>query len=57
MRLLPLIIAVLLVTTASAQEHLQKKALASDAKKTFTVVKEIPITSVKNQHRSGTCWA
>ena len=23
----------------------------------FTVVKEIPITSVKDQHRSGTCWA
>ena len=43
--------------TVSAQEHLQKKALASDAKKTFTVVRENPITSVKNQHRSGTCWA
>lgn len=24
--------------------------------KTFTVVKELPITSVKNQYRSGTCW-
>lgn len=24
--------------------------------KTFTTVKEIPITSVKNQYRSGTCW-
>ena len=22
----------------------------------FTTVKEIPITSMKNQHRSGTCW-
>ena len=22
----------------------------------FTVVKENPITSVKDQHRAGTCW-
>ena len=57
MRVLPMITTLLLVTTVSAQEHLQKKALASDAKKTFTIVKENPITSVKNQHRSGTCWA
>ena len=57
MRLLPLITTLLLATTASAQEHLQKKALASDAKKSFTIIKENPITSVKNQYRSGTCWA
>ena len=23
----------------------------------FTTVKEIPITSIKNQNKSGTCWA
>ena len=23
----------------------------------FTTVKEIPITSIKNQHRSSTCWS
>ena len=40
----------------SAQENLQKGAKASEVKKTFTTVKEMPITSVKNQNRSGTCW-
>ena len=40
------IATVLLVAAfASAQEP-----------KTFTIVKELPITSVKNQYRSGTCW-
>ena len=36
------------VTAASAQEHLQKSAKASEVKKTFTTVKELLITSVKN---------
>ena len=32
--------------------------MADDADTTkFTVVKEIPVTTVKDQHRSGTCWA
>ena len=47
----------LMATTASAQENLQRGAIASQVKKSFTTVKELPITSVKNQHRSGTCWA
>ena len=45
------------VVTASAQEHLQKQASDKTVAKVFTTVKELPITSVKNQHRSGTCWA
>ena len=45
------------VTVAKAQENLQRGAIASEVKKTFTTVKELPITSVKNQYRSGTCWA
>ena len=52
------IIATLLFTiTATAQENLQKQASSMQMKKAFTTVKENPITSVKNQYRSGTCWA
>ncbi len=32
-------------------------AFAQDNKPVFTTVKELPITSVKDQNRSGTCWA
>jgi hypothetical protein len=46
----------LLATVASAQENLQKGAVASDVRKSFTTVKTNPITSVKNQSRSGTYW-
>ena len=57
MRILTIIATLLLTMTSSAQEHLQKQASNQMVKKTFTTLKEIPITSVKNQHRSGTCWA
>ena len=32
------------------------KHLSAQPQKTFTNIKELPITSVKNQYRSGTCW-
>ena len=51
------IIAMMLVAIlASAQENLQKQASNKEVEKVFTTVKELPITSVKNQYRSGTCW-
>ena len=51
------IAVILMASAASAQENLQRNAIASDAKKTFRTLKENPITSIKNQYRSGTCWA
>ncbi len=39
------------VSGAQAQEEKPSN------KPVFTTVKELPITSVKNQNRSGTCWA
>ena len=56
MRFLNIIATLLLTVSATAQENLQKQASNINVKKTFTTVKENPITSVKNQYRSGTCW-
>lgn len=44
-KLVALITFVLIAMSVSAQST-----------KTFTTVKELPITSIKNQYRSGTCW-
>lgn len=52
-----LFLSIILPATMLAQEHLQKQAIGSAAKKTFTTVKANPISRVKNQYRSGTCWA
>ena len=54
--LLSLSLTVLTVVPSSAQEHLQREAVASSAEKSFTVVMQLPVTSIKNQYRSGTCW-
>ena len=48
--------ALLLTPSARAQENLQKGAESREIKKTFTTIRELPITSVKNQYKSGTCW-
>ena len=56
MRYCHILLFMLIVTSLSAQENLQKGAKASEVKKTFQTVNKLPITSVKNQYRSGTCW-
>ena len=49
-----LVLALMAVAlSANAQE---KTDSVNPNKPVFTVIKENPITSVKNQNRSGTCW-
>ncbi|MCI1786122.1 MAG: aminopeptidase [Bacteroidales bacterium] len=47
-------VAVLSVFCVSAQNKTVQKAKTPDYE--FTTVKENPITPIKNQYRSGTCW-
>ncbi|MBQ7440815.1 MAG: aminopeptidase [Prevotella sp.] len=48
-----LVLALVALITLGAVAQTKK-----DVKKpVFTTVKELPITSIKNQNRSGTCWA
>lgn len=56
MRLQILSAVMLLMTAASAQDNLRLAAPVTPDSKTFTIVSQLPITSVKNQYRSGTCW-
>ena len=55
-KLIAIFVLVLATVTGWAQENLQKQASNKEVEKVFTTVKELPITSVKNQYRSGTCW-
>ena len=52
-KILTLALLALLATGANAAKP--KKAARSN-KPVFTTIKENPITSIKNQNRSGTCW-
>ncbi|MDE6634085.1 MAG: aminopeptidase [Bacteroidaceae bacterium] len=49
------ILALLALTTAGAQAKKTKNPVKSN-KPVFTTIKANPITSVKDQNRSGTCW-
>ena len=46
----------LLALLAIGANAADKKEGATSNKPVFTVVKQIPITSIKDQNRSGTCW-
>lgn len=50
-------LALLAVVATGANAKGKKQPKADPNKPVFTIVKENPITSVKDQNRSGTCWA
>ena len=53
-KFLTLALVAMVALSASAAK---KKAPAKDANKpVFTIIKENPITTIKDQNRSGTCW-
>lgn len=47
----------LLALIATSAQAAKKKEAVNKNKPVFTVIKENPITSIKDQNRSGTCWA
>ena len=52
-KLLSFALLALVAVGAQAEE---KKDSAASNKPVFTIIKENPITSIKDQNRSGTCW-
>ena len=52
-----LMMALLAVFAVNADAAKKKAPAKASNKPVFTVVKEIPVTTMKDQNRSGTCWA
>ena len=50
-------LAMLAVVATGANAKGKKQPKVDPNKPVFTIVKENPITSIKDQNRSGTCWA
>ena len=53
-KVLTLALVALMALSASAAK--KKEATKNANKPVFTIIKENPITSIKDQNRSGTCW-
>ena len=53
-KIILLSLSVLTAAAATAQEP--RDSASDNNKPVFTTIKEIPITSIKDQSRSGTCW-
>ena len=49
-------LALLALVAVGAQAAKKKAPAKNDNKPVFTIVKENPITTIKDQNRSGTCW-
>lgn len=51
------LVATMPLTALAARDDEAKKDSVNPNKPVFTTIKENPITSIKDQNRSGTCWA
>ena len=54
-KIITMSLAAIFSTAVMAQTSEKKDSINPNAP-VFTVIKENPITSIKNQARSGTCW-